>query len=78
MAASGTRTDTALAKTELHSFDGGSMLAVQESSHSAIRSRPDWFVRHAVELLDQVRRRRRFCISDRPTSIEPPRNERCG
>jgi len=31
----------------------------QESSHNIFASRPDWFVRDATELLDQVRRRRR-------------------
>jgi pimeloyl-ACP methyl ester carboxylesterase len=30
-----------------------------ESRHNILGSRPDWFVRDAVELLDQVRRRRR-------------------
>jgi pimeloyl-ACP methyl ester carboxylesterase len=30
-----------------------------ESGHNIFQSRPDWFVRDAVELLDQVRRRRR-------------------
>lgn len=29
-----------------------------ESGHNILHSRPDWFVRDAVELLDQVRRRR--------------------
>jgi len=30
-----------------------------QSGHNIFQSRPDWFVRDAVELLDQVRRRRR-------------------
>jgi len=30
-----------------------------QSRHNILQSRPDWFVRDAVELLDQVRRRRR-------------------
>jgi len=30
-----------------------------QSGHNILQSRPDWFVRDAVELLDQVRRRRR-------------------
>ena len=30
-----------------------------QTRQSVVQSRPDWFVRDAVELLDQVRRRRR-------------------
>ena len=30
-----------------------------ESGHNILQSRPDWLVRDAIELLDQVRRRRR-------------------
>ena len=30
-----------------------------QSSHNILKSRPDWFVRDAIELRDQVRQRRR-------------------
>ena len=30
-----------------------------ETGHNILQSRPDWLVRDAVELLDQVRKRRR-------------------
>jgi pimeloyl-ACP methyl ester carboxylesterase len=30
-----------------------------QSGHNILQSKPDWLVRDAIELLDQVRRRRR-------------------